>query len=280
VKTLILLLLLISLSACDDLVGAPPTLTLTPNIPPLRATVTVNIAPPTELPNDFSNLPFSGVNNPTAAAAPNESGVDPDMTLAPEFRPELLMIEAAGGGTLNGELYRAEGEGLPGVVIVTTRFDEWQGFPLTLRNAGFTVLTIESRIPALPGDFTAMLDTLIADRSVNGVRVGVIGAESGADIAFIGCSQDARCKTAVLLTPVDRPALLTAMGGFNPRPLLVSASQNDNEAAQTAQELRLAATGEALFQPFEDAGRGAQILSNRPDMEQLIIDWLNRYLVP
>jgi hypothetical protein len=283
VKTLLILLLsLLTLTACEGLVGAPPTLTPTVYVPPLDATVTINPAPPTELPGDFANLPFAGLNNPTAAAAPNQSGVSPDMTLAPEARPQLVTITTASEATLNGELYRpvnlALGQTTPGILIVSTRFDEWSGFPLVLRDAGFTVLSVETRIPALPGDFTAMLDTLIAETTVNPESIGVIGAESGADVAFIGCSEDARCKTAVLLTPLDRPALLGVMSAFNPRPLLVAASQNDTDAAQTAEALRLAARGEAMFQPFDDAGRGAQILVNRTDMQTLIIDWLNRHL--
>lgn len=260
--------------------GAPPTLTPTVYIPPLDATPTINISPPTGLPNDFSNLPFAGINNPTAAAAPNESGVSPDMSPVQVIRPELVTITTINGTPLNGELYRPAdtSQSTPGIVIVTTRFDEWSGFPIILRDAGFTVLSVESRIPALPGDFTAMLDALIAQTAVDGERIAVMGAESGADIAFIGCSEDSRCKAAVLLTPLDRAALLNMIGAFNPRPLLVTASQDDSQAAQTAEALRLAVTGEATFQPFESEGRGTQILINRPDMGQLIVDWLSGQL--
>lgn len=284
-RLLICLLLTFSLSACEGLVQTEATRTPTKTaMPPLNATVTVNPLPPTQIGNDFSAGQFVGGNNPTAAAAPAESDLRPENTPMPEVRPELVMINTMNGSPLNAELYRPANltAPAPAVLIVSTLFDDWGGFPVLLRDAGFIVLNVQSRVPLLAGDFDAMLDYLAADVSVNGDRIGVIGAENGADSAFIGCTEDARCKAVVLLTPQDRLALANVVPAFNtsPRPLLIGVSQDNPDAARTAQDFRQSLSGDDItLQPFDAAGRGTQILTNRPDMGDLIIVWLTRYLV-
>ena len=273
----LILLLVILLAGCEGLVETVPTPTPTRNIPTLQASPTVDARPPTPLPPEaVLQGNFAGRNNPTAAAAAAESGLLPGETDAPLDRPSLITITAADGRILNGELYSRD-ETSPGVLIIGSQFESWDGFPVMLRDAGFTVLLVEARIPALAGDFTAMLDNLIL-QNVDPARLAVIGSQNASETALIGCAGDARCGAVVLLSPIRETPLLGALRDYNPRPILIAASENDPEPYQAANALRLAATGDALFQPFEDAGRGTQILVQRPDMVQLIIDWLARYI--
>ena len=65
------------------------------------------------------------------------------------------------------------------------------------------------------------------------------------------------------------------MPDYNPRPILLAASQEDSASLRAADQVRQAATGSALFQPFEAAGRGVQLLANRPDLVTLIIEFLD-----
>jgi pimeloyl-ACP methyl ester carboxylesterase len=102
-----------------------------------------------------------------------------------------------------------------------------------------------------------------------------IGAGLGADTALIGCASDSRCLGAVLLSPQNAADLEAAMTGYNPRPVLLTASQEDSASLRAAQRVRQSATGSAVLQPFEGAGHGVQILFNRPDMIDLIRDFLN-----
>lgn len=265
--------LIFALAACDvDPVPTPtPTLALEPS-------PTIDIHPPT--PDPFGGL---GANNPTAAALPAEAELIPGATLPAENRPVLLTITAPDGTIFNGELYAPPGDTsttAPAVLILATRLEEWEGFPSRLRDAGFVALLVKIRAPMLTGDFRALMDTLSIQPEVNPAAIGVMGAVATADAALIGCAGDARCVTAVLLTPQQEAPLVEAMrGGFNPRAILLSASQTDVGSLAVAEAVRRAATGEAVLQPFEGEWRGTQILTLRPDMNTFIIDWLRRHLV-
>jgi hypothetical protein len=182
--------------------------------------------------------------------------------------------------TFNAELYAA-GDGLtpaPAALILATRFEDWGGFPATLREAGFTALIVEIRTPLLVGDFRAVMDILSVQPSVNPAAIGVIGAEATADAALLGCAEDARCLTAVLLSPVQADPLIAALrGGYNPRPLLTVAASGSIESLRAADAITREATGERILQPLDGEWRGTQILSLRADLTTFIIDWLGRY---
>ncbi|MCU0499742.1 MAG: hypothetical protein MUF87_20515 [Anaerolineae bacterium] len=271
-KRLLILFTLI-LSACDS----PPVSTVTPtrDIPPLDASPTFDIRPPTPIPDDFAILDSQGFNNPTAAALPNEAEFLPQTTLISGERPSLITINTVNGTPLNGEWYPSLSDTLgPGVLLIGGPLDDWAGFPVILQNAGFTVLLVESRLPMLPGDFSAMIDRLTADPTVDAQRIAVIGASTGADAALIGCSQEPRCDLAVLLSPGQRDPLVQAMTTFNPRPLFLAASADDPTTSQIAQELRTLAQGEAFYQSLTGVGHGTQILKNAVETELLIVEWL------
>lgn len=269
----IVLSLIFALAACDD--GSIPTPTPTLDLLP---SPTIDIHPPTPDP-----LGGQGANNPTAAALPADSELIPGVALPPENRPALLTITAPDGTIFNGELYAPSGDTsttIPGVLILATRLEEWEGFPSRLRDAGFAALLVKVRAPMLSGDFRALMDALSIQPEVNPAAIGVVGAVTTADAALIGCANDARCVTAVLLTPQQETPLVEAMRvGFNPRSILLSASQTDVGSLAVAEAVRRAATGEAVLQPFEGEWRGTQILTLRPDMNTFIIDWLRRQLV-
>jgi hypothetical protein len=273
----LLFLIALSLAACQT--DVTPTVTPSPEPPPLAASPTINPIPPTPLPDDFSNLPSVGISNPTAAAqANNAADLSASMTLPVEYTPMLVQIETAGGTSLNGELYvpdsLADGTLIPGIIVISAQFNDWRAFPLTLREAGMIVLQVETRIPPLAGDVTSMFNTLEGQANVDPARLAILGAESGADIALQGCAEDARCKGAALLTPVDQIALVPQMGAFGGRSLWMVVSEEDNSSALTAEALRQAATGPATLQTYQEAGRGTQMLFSQPEVSTSLVNWL------
>src|SRR5690606_1443302 len=100
-----------------------------------------------------------------------------DTTLAVEYSPELLQVQTTNGGPLNAELYLpdnlAPSTMSPGVLIISSQFNDWRGFPLTLREAGMIVLQVETRIPPLEGDAASMLNTLVTQVNVDPNRLAV-----------------------------------------------------------------------------------------------------------
>jgi hypothetical protein len=110
-------------------------------------------------------------------------------------------------------------------------------------------------------------------------RLAAVGADVGADMVLMGCAAEPLCDAAVLLSPSDSTALLDAMVTYNPRPIFLTATQEDTPSFNAITALQAAsAPGATFFQPFETAGHGTALLLNRPDLGDLIIEWLRQQI--
>lgn len=268
---------LLLLVACDTIL---PPATITPGVtlsgPSIQASATVMPSVPTTV--DFDTL-VEGATSATAAALAPDSVLPPLMiATAASDGGAVVVVRAQDGTALNGLFYRT-GDGVrrPGVLLLAADVNSWADFPTQLHNAGFTVLVMPIRAEVALLDFTVMLGALSSGEA-DPASLAVVGASEGADVALLGCAGDKMCDTVVLLSPSNNLALVEAMNTYNPRPLLLAASQSDTGSFASAQSLQAAARGEVLLQPFENAGRGTDILLNRPDMGDLIIQWLQRQI--
>lgn len=268
-------LLAFLLSACAE---EPPSPTPTRALsgPTLEASPAPFLGPPTEEPPDIEG--GIGQNDPTAAALPGGAALPPLAVGTPGSGRQQVEITADDGTLLYGDLLQNIEVRMPGVLLLGTDRTAWGGFPEKLNTAGYTVLIMELRENAGVADVRVMIDALTSGMADPG-RIAVIGAARGADLALSGCAEVATCDVAILLSPLQQQTLLDEMPRFNPRPLLQAVSQEDQESFTTAQALDAAATGEKLFQPLTNAGRGTAILLNRPDVGDLIIQWLQKVLV-
>jgi hypothetical protein len=263
------------LTACDVLPAATPTPTR--DIPPLAASPTFDIRPPTEIPANVDLTPAAGMNIPEAAAAPGDGVViQPNQPADTFYRPQILAL-AVSNGSAAAELWLSD-QGAPGAVLVSAPQADWAGLPAELHELGYTVLVAEMLLPGTAEDLTVMLNSLITLGTVDTGRIAVIGAEAGADLALLGCALDVRCATAILLSPREEQALVAVLRDYNPRPLMVVASLDDLPGMRAAEALRVAASGDTLIQPLESAGRGTAMLARRPDLATLILSWMNRYV--
>ncbi len=286
--------ILLFAAACGD---APiPPLTATPTRalsgPTLEPSPTTDVHPPTQDILEDNILGGPGQNIPEAADIAANSALPPVIQGTPgafsgSQRVQLTMPD---GAALMGDIYQAattdNGNGtpqpplrMPGVLLLGASIAEWGDFPARVRDAGYTVLVMELRDSSGVADFTTMLRGLSGANTVNPGLMAVIGAGQGADLALIGCAVDLLCDTAVLLSPVSRDTLLNVMPNYNPRPLLIAASTQDVNGVQTGEALRVAATGEAVFQPIAAAGSGAALIFNAPDLTGVIGTWLAQKLV-
>lgn len=270
------LTLVIVLAACTGDI-APPTLTPThqftgPTTEPSPVRFT---GPPTEGPPPQNGA--VGQSNATAAALSNQEALPPLAVNTPQLSRQPVEVTSADGSLLVGDLYQQGDVRQPGVLLLGPEGSSWGDFPLRLNEAGFTVLVMSIGEGVDQTDVSAMLGALgsgIADPG----RIGAVGAAEGADGVLRGCVANAVCDTVVLMSPLDETGLLNVLPGYNPRPIMLVASEEDAETYATAQALNDAAIGDKLFQPFVSAGRGTTILTNRPDLGDLIIDWLRRTL--
>jgi hypothetical protein len=266
------------LCACllTSCIGEVPT--LTPTRPLSGPTIEPSEAPfagaPSEAPPEaVSQL---GEVDPTAAALPRDSVLPPLAVGEGSAVDQQVEITAEDGTLLIGDLYQTPGERQPGVLLLGTDRSAWAGFPEQLNAAGFTVLVMELRENAPASDFRVMIETLTSGLA-DPASIAVVGAAAGADASLIGCADVETCDAAALLSPLN--ANTDAIARYNPRPLYQAVSQEDAESYEAAQVLDQAATGEKLFQPLSNAGRGVAILLNRADVAEQLIVWLGRVLV-
>jgi hypothetical protein len=274
-----ILITLVILAACDPTFPTPTPLPPLTG-PTLPASPTIFPRQPTDIPFDIPyDGYYEGSNDPTAAAlAPGEALPPLHVgTPAPRDSGQTVAITAQDGAQLAGMLYQSlDGVRLPGVLLLSPKVADWGAFPRKLYAAGFTVLAMDLREQGLL-DFQVMLRALSSGEA-DPASLAVIGAGAGADITLLGCAGDLLCDTAILLSPSSNPALIDALNAFTPRPILLAASQDDPDSFGSAQKLQAAARGEVLFQRFDSAGHGALMLFNRPDLGDLVIDWLERQI--
>lgn len=221
-----------------------------------------------------------GQNDLTAASVPSGGALPPVSVGTPPANggPQSVQIVMDDGVTVIGTLYEAGADRVPGILMIGAPPANWDDFPIRLQAAGFTVLVIQMREPANTDDFSALLLALSEVGTVNPGSMGVIGAETGADMALIGCAVDLLCDTAALLSPLAGDTLLNIIAAYNPRPLLLVADQQDADVFRTVQGLEQLATGEVLSQPLNNSGRGTAMLQARRDVGELIIQWMQRQL--
>jgi hypothetical protein len=270
-----MLLLLLCLAACESDNLIAPTLTPTRAIsgPTIAPSPQIFTGPPTEGPPPQEGIGFS---DPTAAAQPNQGALPPRALDAAGSGGQTIELPALDGALLTGTLYQTGTERQPGVLLLANT--DWGDFPAQLNAAGFTVLVMGLREGGNENDVMAMIEALVSG-AADPAHIAVVGASDGADMALRGCAITAACDTVVLLSPLDEATLLSVLPQFSPRPMMIVASEEDADSFDTAQALDAAATGEKLFQPFVEAGHGTAILANRPDLGQLMIAWLQQWLV-
>ncbi len=273
--TLALALLALLLPACDLLAPPPepsptpaPTQTpetLIPQIPTLNLT-----QPP-------------GVNDPTAAAVPNDAAV-----------PRAVNISASDGLALRGKFYPAAVPA-PGVLLLHMlghSKEDWNAVGSALQEAGFAALAVDMRGHGDTGggadwvlarsDVGMMFEWLAGQPNVDGTRLAAVGASIGANLALIGCTEYAACRAVALLSPgLDYRGVKTepAVVGLGERPLLLVASESDTYSMQTVRALAEAAQGEPQLQIYQDAGHGTDMLNAEPDLQPLLTNWLTRWLM-
>ncbi len=279
--------MVVVLAACDTLAPIPPTFTPTWEFsaPTLQPTPFVPIVPPTTGPD------YVGRNNPQAAAIPFDSELLPLVVESDDAEPPVQSVQLTvrDNLTLAGELYenspleleqRALLQRLPGVVLIASTRGEWETLPRQLRDAGFTVLVVAVNNTLGIDDTVAILRIFSKTASVNPGVIGVVGSGPGASLALPACAADLICDMLILLSPSDQNLLPSYMVNYNPRPMLVVASTEDVSAFTTAQLLQIEATGDFRIQPYNNAGRGTDMLHSQPELSTVIVQWLTERLSP
>jgi energy-converting hydrogenase Eha subunit C len=273
-----------------SLIGLVMFLVAACDTPPPSPTPTRELSAPTLAPSQ-EILPVAprgeptqrlnaGQNDPTAAALASGAELPPLAvgTVLPGDTHQVVQVTVA-DGVLNGDLYTNPlGNRVPGVLLLAPDRTAWLDLPLRLQAEGFTVLSVD----LLEGDnsstyYGTLLQTLIQVGTVDPGRIGVIGAERGADAALAGCASDSLCDALVLFTPIDRAGDLNAIARYNPRPMYIAAASEDADFA-VANALASGTTGEVELASVQGAARGARLLQAQPSLSDDVLRWLDDQL--
>ncbi len=219
---------------------------------------------------------FNGQNDPTAAAMPS-GGELPPLALGEASEGgirQAIAITGGDGRVLTGDLYSGGIERVPGLLMLAPDSTEWLDLPLRLQAAGFTVLTMSTNEVVSSGDLSAALQSLSDVVTVDPGRMGVIGAQEGADLALFGCSVELLCDVAALISPTEQDPLLVAMQRYNPRAIFLAAGAGDAVGIGAARALEDYAQGPAQLESGPGPERGAGLLVATPNIGDRLIEWL------
>jgi acetyl esterase/lipase len=208
--------------------------------------------------------------------------------------PMRVEVSAADGLTLVGDLYNAElNVQTPALLLMHMyggKRTDWQPLIPALTSAGYRVITVDLRghgetggsndWQAAIGDVQTWLDWMEAQPAIDPDKIAVGGASIGANLALVGCGNDAQCVTAVALSPgTDYFGVTTssAMEALNLRSALLFASRSDRPSGSDVPQLLSAGTGEVAVQLFSGRAHGTSLLPAR-GVQTTIVNWLDDHL--
>ncbi|MBN1679853.1 MAG: alpha/beta fold hydrolase [Anaerolineae bacterium] len=283
------------LAGCTETGDTPtPTYDWPTSLPPIVPSQTVNPLPPIGEGDSSDALPpAAGASNPTQAglAAEGEPEQDlPTVTPLPTETQLPMMITTSDGLVLRGTLYSALQRPAPGVLMVPMRGRDrssWEPLAGRLQASGYAVLTIDLRgygetggsvdWSLAPGDVREALALLSELPGVDASRLVVVGAAIGANLALNACADAAGCVGAVLLSPgldIKGITAADALARLGSRPVLVIASENDDNNPADSLTLDSLAGGDHQLVIMPEGGRGTDLLDAFPDLLDRIADWL------
>lgn len=198
-----------------------------------------------------------------------------------------VSLQTADGATIAAtEL----GSGEKGVLFVhhdgRSRTD-WQSFAEKLSGQGFLVLTIDLRGHGdTGGEKPEDNNALVADvnagvahlKAKGATKITVVGAKMGANLALNAATDNADITNIVLLSPglnVKGVKSASAMEAYGERPALIVASEDSSYDNKSALLLEGKGKGECHYEQLNGAGSGARMLNRDPDLENLVLSWLN-----
>jgi dienelactone hydrolase len=132
-----------------------------------------------------------------------------------------------------------------------------------------------------PLDLEAAVNWLKSQVGVDPNRIGVIGADTGASLAYLASGKYEAVRSAVALSgnPEQAQALAAGLENFQPHSILYVATQGDDQAGQYARQFEKLTGFPVKVQVFEgSSAHGSNILKEVPEAATLIVDWLKNVL--
>lgn len=240
-----------------------------------------------------------GASNPTQAglAAEGEPSLEaPTVTPLPTQAQLPMPIGVADGTVIQATYYSAPLRPAPGVLLLPMRERDqssWAELIPALQARGYAVLALDLRgygasggepnWTLAQGDVSTALAQLADLPGIDPGRLAVIGAAVGANLGLNACADFSGCAATVLLSPgLDIRGITTAsaIARLAPRPVLIVASENDENNPADSLTLDGMAAGDHQVVILPAAGHGTDMFAAEPGLAALIVDWLAARVVP
>lgn len=181
------------------------------------------------------------------------------------------------------------GAGAEGVLLVHDEGrsrQDWSTLAPRLATNGFRVLALDLRghggSSAAAAEYSKMSADVIAGigwLEAQGVsRIHLVGAAFGANLVLSAAHQSALVSDVVVLSPqlnAQGLKVSSVLANYGERSLLAVASEDDTLSTRAATYLIGQTTGPKHLQLYAAAGSGARMLNGAPDLETLVLSWLN-----
>src|SRR5262245_53596027 len=251
--------------------------------------------------NRFDNLFNFELGGPNAGASQRSSD---------SFSKRSIELQTADGVKIAADWYRSSLKAIQKspAVLLLHGFGEnrgvWEGFiadhllknkwavlNVDLRGHGQSLWKSGERLGAnatwltdanqFPLDLDAAVNWLRSQEEVDPNRIGVIGADTGANLAYLASGKFEAVRSAVALSgnPDQAQLLAGALENFQPHSILYIATQGDGEAGQCARNFEKLTGFPVKVQVFEgSSAHGSNIPKEVPEAVPLIVDWLKNLL--
>lgn len=280
-------IVLFTLMGCQSQTASNEVMTLAPTLAPTTESLPTNtVIPATHTPTP---LPTPTV-IPTMTATPTAT---PD-----PLAPVVVTIEAVDRVTATGTFYPGKGESpWPGVILLhmaggDRQIWESNGFARRLVEQGYAVLAVDIRNHGKSGgddswekaaaDLRRWWTYFSQREDIDATRTALVGGSIGANLALFTGADKPEVRTVILLSAglnYNSAAVDEAVVRYGARPLFLIASEDDLfPAAEDAQVMASLATGDVELLIYEDAGHGTEMLETKPELADLIVDWLEQNL--
>jgi pimeloyl-ACP methyl ester carboxylesterase len=222
---------------------------------------------------------------------------------------ETVSFETDDGYTIVGELQPARPEAPAAILLHQYRTDRSTWAPLVprLRAAGWTVLAIDQRThgeSTRRGDETvrvadihsnefgpivregprdvAAARAFLARRGLGAGGLALVGASYGCSVSLLAAQAQPDVDAIVLLSPgvrYFRVPVTQAAAGF-PGALLAVGAEDDHRRHRDARALVDAHSGRERLVVYPTGGHGTALLTTRPEVVDVIVEFLGAALSP
>jgi len=201
-----------------------------------------------------------------------------------------------------------EGGGKKTPIILVHHFggnrNQWDTFTPVLLEKGYAVLAIDLRghgkstskgktlldakasdflqneAENMPLDVKAAIKWLKTQRDIENKKVGIIGGELGANVAFVSAGAFKEIRAAVALSPTLERLIGVEVPKFKPKSILFMSTLGDGQGAGSLSAEALAHMTEDPKETkvYKGTARGIAILHGHPEAAEDLLNWLEQRL--